>query len=114
MEPPITFNYEIGSGVKLLDVWRESYRMIDSINPDIIHLHALWMASSHVAIHHAEKNNIPVVFAVRGALEEWAINQKKWKKRLAYAIFQRRDLKKNCVIACNRRPRGKAVPGTGI
>jgi glycosyltransferase involved in cell wall biosynthesis len=64
-----------------------------SIRPDLIHIHAIWSLSSHAAAVCARRHGIPYVVAPRGMLEPWTLNSKRWKKRLALWLYQRRDLK---------------------
>ena len=68
-------------------------RNIASIQPDIIHINALWMWSSHVAAKVAREFKIPYVVSPRGMLDPWALRQKWWKKLPAWLFYQWRDLK---------------------
>lgn len=60
----------------------------------IIHQHGIWLRSSHAITRFASKNKLPLVVSPRGMLEPWAINHNKWKKKLAWLLYQRGDLKK--------------------
>jgi glycosyltransferase involved in cell wall biosynthesis len=60
----------------------------------IIHQHALWLRSSHSVTSFAHANKVPLVIAPRGMLEPWAMNNSKWKKKLAWALYQKRDLER--------------------
>ena len=71
---------------------------VDEISPEIIHVHGLWRYESHIACVIARKRKIPYVIAPRGMLKPWALNQKKWKKKLAMFLYQRRDIKKAAVL----------------
>ena len=70
---------------------RELIAMIQDFHPDIIHLHGLW--TNHGDVRIALKLKIPIVLSPRGMLDPWALSVKKWKKRLAMALYQRRDLR---------------------
>jgi glycosyltransferase involved in cell wall biosynthesis len=62
-------------------------------NPaSIIHQHGIWLRSSHAVTGFAHANQLPLVVAPRGMLEPWAINNSKWKKKLAWMLYQKRDL----------------------
>lgn len=65
---------------------------------DILHGHSLWSMHVHYLSVIAQKNNIPYVITPRGTLEPWALNAKKWKKRIAMLLYQRKDLKKAACI----------------
>lgn len=65
----------------------------DGAPPDLIHAHGIWQSYNHRVISCARRKKIPVIVAPRGMLEPWSLSTKKWKKRLAMAVYQRRDLK---------------------
>jgi glycosyltransferase involved in cell wall biosynthesis len=58
----------------------------------VVHQHGIWLRSSHAVTGFAHANKLPLVVAPRGMLEPWAINNSKWKKKLAWALYQQRDL----------------------
>jgi glycosyltransferase involved in cell wall biosynthesis len=60
----------------------------------IIHQHGVWLRSSHAVTSFAFKNGLPLVVAPRGMLEPWSINNSKWKKKLAWTLYQKRDLQR--------------------
>ncbi len=65
---------------------------------DVIHVHGIWSGICHEACVFATRMNIPYVISPRGMLEPRAIEHKKWKKRLAYLLYQSRDLKNADVL----------------
>lgn len=78
----------VSDGSKTL---RELKEMIQDFHPDIIHLHGLW--TNHGDVRIARKLKIPIVLSPRGMLDPWALSVKKWKKRFAMVLYQRRDLR---------------------
>ena len=58
----------------------------------IIHDHGLWLANNHATAIIARKFQIKRVVSPRGMLSEWAIANRRWKKRLAWRMFQHSDL----------------------
>lgn len=61
---------------------------------DLWHQHGLWLRVSHQTTAFAHQNKIPLVLSPRGMLEPWALNSKKWKKKLAWLLYQKRDLQR--------------------
>lgn len=61
--------------------------------PDVIHDNGIWLPYSHRIAGIARARAIPRVVSLRGMLEPWAINHRKWKKKLAWALYQGRDLR---------------------
>lgn len=60
----------------------------------IIHQHGIWRRDSHAIASFSSERNIPFVVAPRGMLEPWAMNNSKWKKRVAWMLYQKRDLER--------------------
>lgn len=56
----------------------------------IMHIHGLWGALNHTAA----SSELPCVMSPHGMLEPWALNHKKWKKKIAWFLYQKRDLEK--------------------
>ena len=65
---------------------------VSGIGPELLHAHCLWGLSTHLVSSLARNMRIPYVVAPRGMLEPWSLDAKKWKKRLAMWLYQRRDL----------------------
>lgn len=60
--------------------------------PDVLHDNGLWRSHNHRLATFARARSIPRLVSTRGMLEPWAVNHKRWKKRLAWMAYQRRDL----------------------
>jgi len=60
----------------------------------LIHDHGVWLPSNHLVAQWAREAGIPRMVSPRGMLEPWALNHRKWKKRLAWWLYQRGDLLK--------------------
>lgn len=56
---------------------------------DIIHLHGLWTPLSLASVHYAPRT----VISPHGMLDPWALQQSKWKKKIALTFFERTNLK---------------------
>jgi glycosyltransferase involved in cell wall biosynthesis len=61
-------------------------------NPDVLHDNGIWWPHNHRLAQMAQREGIARVVSTRGMLEPWAMNHKRWKKRLAWGLYQRRDL----------------------
>ena len=59
---------------------------------DLIHDHGIWQPCHRRIAAFASRNGIPRIVSPRGMLEPWALSQRHWKKRLAWWLYQRRDL----------------------
>lgn len=59
---------------------------------DVLHDNGIWRSHNHRLAQLTRKRGIPRVVSTRGMLEPWAMNHKRSKKRLAWWLYQRRDL----------------------
>lgn len=58
----------------------------------IIHNHGVWLPINHTAASTARRHKIPYIVSPRGMLEPWALNFNKWKKKIAWLLYQYKDL----------------------
>ena len=74
----------------------EGYLAGDSVQ--LVHIHGLWNPFQHRMAIEVRRRGIPYVVSPRGMLEPWAIGQKRWKKRLAWWLYQRADLQRASLL----------------
>lgn len=60
--------------------------------PTVIHDNGLWLPTNHAVARAASVLKRPLIISPRGMLSTWSARHHGWKKRLAWALFQRRDL----------------------
>jgi glycosyltransferase involved in cell wall biosynthesis len=58
----------------------------------VFHDHGLWLPNNHTIASVARQTSIPLIISPRGMLEPWALTYRAWKKRLAWHLYQKRDL----------------------
>jgi len=66
--------------------------------PDLLHANGIWHPLNHWCASTARRRGIPLVIHPRGMLEPWALAWKGGKKRLALALYQRRDLESAALL----------------
>lgn len=67
---------------------------------DVIHCQEIWYPLYHRVAVICRKYNIPYIITPRGTLEPWSLSQKRIKKMIAWALYQKRDLQKaSCILA---------------
>jgi glycosyltransferase involved in cell wall biosynthesis len=71
---------------------------------DILHDNGIWLPHNHRLAELAKTRGIPRIVSTRGMLEPWARRHKQFKKRLAWRLYQRRDLR----LACCHHTTGEA------
>lgn len=74
-----------------------------NFQPDIIHLHGLWMYSSRVAFKIAQDCKSKLILSPRGMMDPWAMRNSQWKKKLMFLLQERRVLDRvDCFHALNQ------------
>jgi glycosyltransferase involved in cell wall biosynthesis len=59
---------------------------------DLVHIHGLWTLPGWAAARRARRAGVPVVISPRGMLDPGSIAQRAWRKRIAFAAVERRNL----------------------
>ena len=75
-------------------------RVIDELEPDVMHIHSIWQWTLHLAVCAARKKGVPYVLAPRGTIEKWSLKQKWLKKRIALMTYQGADFRNTAAIHC--------------
>ena len=58
----------------------------------VVHDHGIWLPANHAIARWCQRNGVPRVVSLRGMLTPWAWQHRRWKKRIAWWLYQRRDL----------------------
>lgn len=74
------------------------HNLIQDREFSLIQNHGLWLPVNHWVSRFARKHRIAMIAQPHGMLEPWAMNHKAWKKRLAWNLYQRRDLESAAVL----------------
>lgn len=86
--------YLAGEGVGFLASLRFAKRLLAERHPEVIHIQGLWTFDTHAMSVAAKRAGIPIVVSPRGMLAPWALDVKKWKKRLGLLLYERGDLRR--------------------
>lgn len=81
---------------------------------DIIQMQSMWDPKYHMVAKIARKHNIPYLITPRGMLEPWSLMQSKWKKKLALALYQMKDLQKSACIFTTAEMEAQHVRELGV
>lgn len=82
--------------------------------PDLIHDNGLWLPHNHRLARLAASSMIPRVVSTRGMLEPWAMKHKRWKKLLAWWLYQRRDLAEAAALHATARSEADQLHRLGL
>lgn len=76
-------------------------RSVKNYNPNIIHVHGLWMFNNLAGLLLKNKQNHLIV-SPRGMLDKWALSRSRWKKTIAGFLYTNKMLRQaDCIHALN-------------
>lgn len=79
--------------------------------PAALHLHGLWQPLNVKAAAMARREKVPYVSSIHGMLDPWSVRQRAWKKKIYFALAERRRLAGSAVLHFTARQEGvKAGP----
>ena len=88
--------------------WMTDSRLRRSLSETIerataVHIHGLWQEHGAVASQLAQELRKPYIFSAHGMLEPWALRSKRWKKKVYWSLFEKRNLEEaRCLRALTR------------
>ena len=81
---------------------------------DLIQIQSMWDLPYHKVMVEARRLGIPYIVTPRGMLEPWSLSQKKWKKKLAWWLYQRNDVQKSVCVFTTAKMEAEHVSNLGI
>jgi poly(glycerol-phosphate) alpha-glucosyltransferase len=77
-------------------------KMVEEFAPDLIHSAAVWTWQAAMVNRFHARRKTPFVVSTRGCLDEWALRQSVWKKKIALRLFQQSHfVQAACIHALN-------------
>lgn len=114
LDDPRHIHFMTGTGYRYYSAQRTSRRALDSVIPDIVHVHGLWTPATHAMIVQVRRRGIPYVISTRGMLDPWALKQKRGKKILAGLLYQWRDIRKASLLHATARQEYENIRNQGF
>jgi poly(glycerol-phosphate) alpha-glucosyltransferase len=84
------------------------------IQPDIVHVHGLWMYASAAALWWGAKTGAVCVVSPHGMLDRWALANAAIKKRIAGALYQDRHFRNSCCLHAVGEAEYQAIRDFGL
>ncbi len=92
----------------------EAYALREFGTPDILHDNGIWLLHNHRLSRLASARGVPRVVSTRGMLAPWAMNHKGSKKRVAWHLYQRRDLARAQVLHATSTVEASEIENLGL
>ena len=83
-------------------------------NYDILHIHGVWTIFLAIACCIAKHRKIKIAISPHGCLSPWALAHKKWKKKAAFFIYQKRVLNYASIIFATSSQELESIRMLGI
>lgn len=81
---------------------------------DLFHDNGLWLSTNRVAALVARARRIPLIVSTRGMLAPWALKHRRWKKRIAWWLYQRRILESAALLHATAEAEAKDIRAAGL
>ena len=87
---------------------------VQSTGAEVVHDHGLWLPTNHAAAQAARRRGLPFVVSTRGMLEPWARQNGRFKKSVAWWLYQRRDLTSAAVLHATAPSEAEGLRSAGL
>jgi glycosyltransferase involved in cell wall biosynthesis len=77
---------------------REVDNFLAGARPDLVHIHGLWHPLVHVGVACARRRGVPILTSLHGMARPCALRIGRWKKWMAWQVYQRHDLRSAAVL----------------
>ena len=94
-------NFYLIKNKNLIIIFLKYYNFYNKINADLIHIQSFWSISSIAAYIWAKNNNKPYFISTNGMINNWALSQSKFKKKIALKIIFNKIIKSANAIIVN-------------
>lgn len=85
---------------------------------DLVHVHGLWTLPGWAAARRARRAGVPVVISPRGMLDPGSVNRRAWRKRIAYGVVEKWNLRSAAFLHATSEAEAEALrlwaPGAPI
>lgn len=81
---------------------------------DLVHDHGVWLKSNHDIAKWTRQNQIPRIVSPRGMLEPWAMNYRRWKKKIAWLLYQKNDLRSATALHATAAAEAHSLKALGL
>ena len=93
---------------------KEIAQYLKSEKFNLIQIQSMWDWPYHKVMVEARKLGIPYIVTPRGMLDPWSLAHKKWKKKLAWWLYQRNDVQKSVCVFTTAKMEADHISNLGI
>lgn len=89
-------------------------RLLERSDPDLIHVHGLWMYGSLASLCWSRRGRRPRIVSPHGMLDPWAVRNSAWKKRLVGRWFEDAHLAGAACLHAVTQSEARAIRAFGL
>lgn len=93
---------------------RELSGAIHDDPPDIVHDHGVWLPTNHSSASVARRIGAKFASSPRGMLEDWSLGVGRWRKKMAWWAYQRKDLASASLLHATSKQEGAKFRKLGL
>lgn len=67
-------------------------QVLQDYGPDLTHTHGIWLYPSIATAAYCTRRRVPYMISPHGMVDPWAVRHQRWKKVIAYAIYETNHL----------------------
>jgi glycosyltransferase involved in cell wall biosynthesis len=87
---------------------------IDEREAVVVHDNGLWLPVNHRVARVAQEEDCPRIVSPHGMLEPWSLNEGRWKKKAAWWLYQKTDLKSASALVATAGQEAEHIRDLGI
>lgn len=110
---PLTLSVQSLTGPRAFGFQRSLMRRLREFQPDLLHIHGLWMYPS-MAARWWGKGGGPYCVSPHGMLDAWALQNSAWRKRVAGWLYENRHLRDAACIHALCESERNAIRAYGL
>ena len=89
----VPVKFQVGMRTILIPGYKKTLQNLCHVPENlIIHDHGIWLPQNGAAVQVSKQSGIPLVISPRGMMEPWAMEFHRWRKWIAWQLFQKRWL----------------------
>ena len=93
---------------------KEIAQYLKSEKFNLIQIQSMWDLPYHKVMVEARRLGIPYIVTPRGMLEPWSLSQRKWKKKLAWWLYQCNDVQESVCVFTTAKMEADHISNLGI
>jgi len=108
--------HTLRGGLSMMMGINQAFRsqLIGAVSPDVVHIHGLWSPYLAAFANAALRHGIPYIVAPHGMLEEWSLQVRSMRKRLALKFYQGKILAHAACIHATSAMEAQSLRRLGI